>query len=571
MIPINHLLMNLIHLIGIKSNEYSLSTTRLLCASPCVPWHNSSDRKGYMRGKARAGFQKLVCLFVCTGLMLTSATLSARTEPSQVRYVKAIYSMPLSFDPIQMNDVTSLLFSEMIYDGLLRISNDYGYEGSLAESWTTSKDGRTLQFKLRGNSTFHNGDLITSTDVVSSISRAVSKDSKVYSLYDCIVGATAFHTGHAKSVTGLKTVDSKTVEIDLIKPFPPIMYVLAGATAKILPSRLLKNVHFFDSPIGSGPFRFVRKDFFGKNPTIVFKSVKNHPRFKGNIDEMILLAADEGKARSLALNGEVDDLANYPLTGIEDVFKTGQHLSSVTAQTWIIGLNTRIAPFGNTDQRIAFRSAFDTNDFRATFYPDAQEAFGYIPPGFPGYKSSAEKAMAAHPMKPSNLPVSVAVPDSLARSPEMAKYIEHQFASHGWNVKAKLMSWSNLMKGYQAKTLQAFLVSMNMDYPDSEFLLKNFESANPDNFSGINDTKINRLLKSARASSDRIEREGLYKLATNRVEDLSLSINLFHPRAHIWISKCVSGLVPNMLSDIYIDYASVRLSPGCGHSTVVAR
>jgi len=321
--------------------------------------------------------------------MLAFAPLSAGAESSQVRYVKAIYSMPLSFDPIQMNDVTSLLFSELIYDGLLRISNDYGYEGSLAESWTTSKDGRTLQFKLRDNSVFHNGDAVTASDVVSSISRAVSKDSKVYSLYDCIVGAATFHAGHAKSVNGLKAVDSKTIEIDLTKPFPPIMYVLAGATAKILPARLSKDAHFFENPIGSGPFRFIRKGLYEKNHSIVLQSVKSHPRFKGNIDELILFEADESKARALALNGQVDDLANYPLTGNEDVFKNGQHLTSMTAQTWIIGLNTRLAPFKDTAQRFAFRSAFDTNGFRTKFYPDAQEAFGYIPPGFPGFKSIA--------------------------------------------------------------------------------------------------------------------------------------------------------------------------------------
>ena len=227
--------------------------------------------------------------------------------------------MPLSFDPIQMNDVTSLLFSELIYDGLLRISNDYGYEGSLAESWTTSKDGRTLQFKLRDNAVFHNGEVVTATDVVASLARAVSKDSKVYSLYDCIVGATAFHNGRAESVSGLKALNLKTVEIDLTKPFPPIMYVLAGATAKILLARLSKDAHFFDSPVGSGPFRFVRKSLHEKNQSIVLQSVKSHPRFKGNIDELILLEADEGKARELALSGQVDDLANYPLTGEEDV------------------------------------------------------------------------------------------------------------------------------------------------------------------------------------------------------------------------------------------------------------
>lgn len=39
---------------------------------------------------------------------------------TQPIFVKAIYSMPVSYDPIKMNDGASLIFSELVYDGLLR-------------------------------------------------------------------------------------------------------------------------------------------------------------------------------------------------------------------------------------------------------------------------------------------------------------------------------------------------------------------------------------------------------------------------------------------------------------------
>lgn len=37
-------------------------------------------------------------------------------------YVKAIYSLPLSLDPIKMNDTASLAVGNLIYDGLLKFS-----------------------------------------------------------------------------------------------------------------------------------------------------------------------------------------------------------------------------------------------------------------------------------------------------------------------------------------------------------------------------------------------------------------------------------------------------------------
>lgn len=45
---------------------------------------------------------------------------------SSPTYVKAIYSMPISYDPIRMNDGASLTFSELVYEGLLRFTEDYG-------------------------------------------------------------------------------------------------------------------------------------------------------------------------------------------------------------------------------------------------------------------------------------------------------------------------------------------------------------------------------------------------------------------------------------------------------------
>ena len=38
-------------------------------------------------------------------------------------YIKAMYSKPVTYDPILMNDGSSLTFSELVYEGLLRFNN----------------------------------------------------------------------------------------------------------------------------------------------------------------------------------------------------------------------------------------------------------------------------------------------------------------------------------------------------------------------------------------------------------------------------------------------------------------
>jgi len=478
-------------------------------------------------------------------------------EPAPA-YVKAIYSMPVSFDPIKMNDGASLIFSELIYEGLLRFTDDYGVWPAIAESWTTSSDGLVLKFKINPLAKFHNGEPITASDVKASLSRNVSSESLVYKFYDVILGAKDYFAQKSEDVSGLKVIDNLTFEIHLEKPFPPILYVLAGGTAKILPSKYINDEGFFKKPIGSGPYQVEEIN----DKEIHLKMFSGYHGNGPRIPKMILELLNQEEAMEKASRGLVHDLSSWPMNGKEEVFKSGQDISSVVADTWIIGLNTRFPPFDRLENRRLFQQSIDTEKFRTTFYPDAKPAFGYIPPSFPGHESLKVNFLETAARVPKEL-VELYIPEELSRSQEMAHFFEEEFKSKGWNVKVIPTKWEEMMKGYNDKTLGAFLVSMIVDYPDPEFLLNNFESKNLDNFSGIKDAKIDELILSSRKTQDRIERQKFQLALAKRVNELSLSINLFHSRAHYWIHECVEGFKPNLLAVAYTDYRKVSFDQKC--------
>lgn len=473
-------------------------------------------------------------------------------------YVKAIYSMPVSYDPIKMNDGASLIFSELVYEGLLRFTDDYGVQAGLANSWSTSKDGLKITFKLDANAKFHNGETVTANDVLASLTRNVSKESVVYKFYDVIKGARNYHQGLTKSVDGLKIIDDNTIEVHLEKPFPPILYVLAGGTAKILPAKNLENKDFFKKPIGSGPFKIISIE---ENSIHLVRNAHYHGE-RPTISEMQLIAIDQSKAMDKAMKGEIHDLSSWPMSGSEDVFKVGQDISSVVADTWIIGLNTRIKPFNNLEVRKLFEKSIDKEKFREKFYPDAKPAFGYIPPSFPGHKNkiTVKETSLNNPPKDR---ITISIPAELARSNEMAQFFENELASKGWNIKVNAINWDKMMSDYSQKKLQAFLVSMIVDYPDSEFLLNNFESTNSDNFSGLNNATIDKLIINSRETKDRIERQKIQKRLADLIDEQTLSVNLFHSRAHYWVHLCVDGFKPNLLAVAYTDYRKVSLNSDC--------
>lgn len=493
---------------------------------------------------------RLLFLVISIGFIIQSPSYAQSPSPA---YVKAIYSLPLSLDPIKMNDTASLAVCNLIYDGLLKFSPSLKIEGALAESWSTSKDGKTLTFKLKKNIYFHNGNPVTAADAEFSLKRALSSESTVRKFYD--------------SIKEIRSVNDSTLVIELNFPFPPFLSVLAGATAKVLPKNKISDPNFFSSPIGSGAFRFTSLD--SKKKEINLVAFEKYHSGVPKISRMILKETTENEALKLARTGEIHDLANWPLIESDSIFSLGKRISSPVASTWIIGLNTHKAPFNKLKIRQLFKVSIPVDEFRKTFYPDSIKANGYVPNGLTGSQVKVE--LKVSDIRPPKEKITIAIPRELARGQEMKEMIEKAMTSKGWKVEVNLMPWDQLMEGYSKKLHQAFLVAMNMDYPDADFLLKNFESDNPDNFSGLKNSKIDLLLKTSRATQDRKQRETYYKEALRLIEESAVTVNLFHPRANYWVSKCVQNFKPNILSDVYIDYSMVALASDCETNKVVQR
>ena len=502
----------------------------------------------------------LIIGFLIQGISYAEGLRNADQPVPSETYVKSLFSLPLTLDPVQMNDGASLVVGNLIYDGLLKFSPTLKLESAIAESWSTSKDGKTLIFKIRENAKFHDGTKIKAEDVVASLMRALSPESKVRKYFDCILGADEKSGVAGGSLIGLTAIDQHTLQIILKYSFPPFLSVLAGATAKILPKKYLSNPEFFKNPVGSGAFKYSEINIDKKEMSVVA-----FPEYYGGIPKLskiILKESSEVDAISAATSGEIQDLANWPLTSSNKIFLIGKKFSSPVASTWIIGINTTKKPFNDLKTRQMFKASVNTEGFRLKFYPDALPASGYIPHGLPG--SQVKFNLGIKVIKPPQNKITIIIPNELAFAQEMKLFLESDLRKKGWNIEVVVMPWDKLIDGYNKKTHQAFLVSMNMDYPDAEFLLKNFESTSPDNFSGLKNKKLDLLLKATRRQQDRKKREALYLKALKLTEESAVTINLFHPRANYWISNCVAGFEPNILSDVYIDYSKVSLKSDCG-------
>ncbi|MCB8981369.1 MAG: peptide ABC transporter substrate-binding protein [Ardenticatenaceae bacterium] len=136
----------------------------------------------------------------------------------------------------------------LLFDGLVQYDHAGRFIPALAESWTVSEDGRSLQFTLRSGLAWHDGEPITTADVAFTYGL----------LQNDAVPAAAAVKALWQTVT-INVIDERTIEFVLAEPYAPFM----EATLRgILPAHLLQDVPpaelandpFNQQPVGSGPW-----------------------------------------------------------------------------------------------------------------------------------------------------------------------------------------------------------------------------------------------------------------------------------------------------------------------------
>lgn len=127
-----------------------------------------------------------------------------------------------------------------IFDGLVR---DYNGEivPALAESWVFADDAKSITFKLRPSTKFHNGDPITAEDVVFSINRAA---------------ASPFVTIMASAIDKAEKIDEQTVLVNFKYPYGPGLKCFTTTALYIMNKKAIEADEdgYGKNPVGSGPY-----------------------------------------------------------------------------------------------------------------------------------------------------------------------------------------------------------------------------------------------------------------------------------------------------------------------------
>lgn len=331
-----------------------------------------------------------VLIFAAVAALAFIDPFNGEDEPETPTYTEAIVGASFRVNPlfVYQSDADRDL-AELVFSGLVRLSDDGTPEPSLAESWEISADGTTYTFALRSGVTWHNGEPFTAEDVTFTYgllgNPATQADPDQAALWQSV---------------SCSAESEMTVECVLPGPYAPF---LSYATIGILPSHILSEVApeemvndaFNRAPVGTGPYEMeslnetravllANPHYYLGAPEIERLELRFYPDVSSAAADVVRGEA-EGLLVDLTINPQ--DYQALQATG-----EVTPHPASRPAYTTLY-LNNSEAPLIDPFVREAIAHAVDADGIIASLLGGrAVRADSPVPPGTWAYDADVQAA-----------------------------------------------------------------------------------------------------------------------------------------------------------------------------------
>jgi peptide/nickel transport system substrate-binding protein len=469
-------------------------------------------------------------------------------------------------------DVDRLLFS-----GMLRIDDRGIPQADLATSWGISRDGTIYNFSLNPKAVWHDGEPVTSDDVIFTIQMMSSDDSPV----------PADVREFWKQIE-ISRLDDKTVQFKLPEPFAPFMDYLSFG---ILPSHLLGdetlaellNDPFNLNPIGSGPYRFdhlITNE--GQITGVVLSAFKDFYGHGAYIDQIAFrYYPDTSSAYEAYQAGDIAGIGNVSADILPKVLNEkvlNLYTTRLPEMTLILlnlddpqvtffqDVNVRKALMEGLNRQAMVDSLLsgqailaDGPIFPGTWaYYDGIEHYSYSPHQAidllreAGFTIPASGGNIRASEDGTLLSFELAYPDDDTHA-ALAKAIQGNWASMGVQVSLAAVPYDQLItERLDTRTYQAALVDLNLSRspdPDPYPFWHQTQITSGQNYSKWDDRQASEYLEQARITTDLADRTRLYNNFQVRWSQELPALPLYYPVYTYAVSSDVQGVSIGPLFD----------------------
>ncbi|MEM7021807.1 MAG: ABC transporter substrate-binding protein [Pseudomonadota bacterium] len=473
------------------------------------------------RPEHRWQLPRLAAAMTALTLILGGVAAQAQDPVRGGTLVLARSQEPLTLDPNIPADNGSIYAIEQIFDALIEPDREgSGLRPGLAESWEISEDGKVYTLNLR-EAYFHNGDPVTTEDVVFSLENAKANEG-----YGFVFAP----------VETIEAVGDNQIRLTLSEPYAPLLSVLSLFTASIVPKAAYEAdpEGFGSMPIGSGPFKVVE---YARGERLVLERSDQYWEEGADgdalpyLDRIEMPYVPEGNSRVLGLqSGDFDIIEFVPYSQAATV-ESDPSLNLEVAPVYrldYVYLNHAQAPLDNKNIRLALNHATDHDAIlNVVFFGYGEVPNGFMPkmnyhsadvPVIPYDIAKAKELVAEAGYDGTPIVLLIAAGDSNGQ--QIGNILQQGWQQAGLNVSIEQVdggtAWGMVSDGdYQAHV--SYITSDINDDDELATLQADFNSGTEAFFSRYKNDNMGEMLAAARRSNDPEERAKLYGEIQNTV------------------------------------------------------
>ncbi len=453
----------------------------------------------------------LFVLVAVTGMFAQDFVFSNASEPT--------------LDPSLQTDTASTNVYLGLFEGLVQYDPKTSRAiPAVAESWTISKDGTVITFKLRKNATWSDGHPVTAQDFVYAMRRILDpKTGAEYAYFPAMVikGADAFNSGKGKAEdVGYKAIDANTLEVSLTGPAPYAVDMMAHSSFGPVPQWAVEKFgNDWTKPsniVTNGPY--LLKDWKVQEYLLMEKNPKYWDAKNVKIKSIKVLPGDNDTTNyNMFKNGEVDWTHGIAVSKIDEIKLRKDFQASPQVATYYISLNIAKKPFDDVRVRKALAMAIDKKAIVDKITKAGQIPTDAMVPPLAGY--TPQKGAGFNPEQAKKLLAEAGFPGG--KGFPAFTYIYNTNEGHKAIGEFIQQSWKNVLgidctlQNMEFKTLldlrdkqRDFTVSRNGwvgDYIDPNTMLELFISDSGNNAGNYKNADFDKLIEKARTAkvSDR--------------------------------------------------------------------
>ncbi|MFT3981280.1 MAG: ABC transporter substrate-binding protein [Ferruginibacter sp.] len=523
-------------------------------------------------------------IFVSIAIGMIGCGRADKTDKKIFRYNES--TGIASLDPAFAKNQSIMWAVHQLYSTLVEVDEALEIKPLLANNWQFSDDKKSIVFHLRTDIYFHDDPVFT-----GGKGRRVLAEDVRYSFNRIIDAATAspgawIFNNRVDSVQPFVVLNDSTFQLNLLRPFHPILGILSMQYCSIVPKEAVEKygVDFRRHPVGTGPFQIVAWD---EGQALVMK--KNEHYFEKDSADMALPYLDgikvnfyDSKATEFLefRQGRLDFINDIDASFKDEVLtKTGNLKKQWQGELQLhkhAYLNieyfgilqdssnplVKQSPLRFRKVRQAINYGIDRKKMmlylRNSIGTPAES--GFVPQGLPSFDGDKVKGYSYDPVKAAQLLAEAGYPQGRGMPPvklltipiysNLASYVANELRQLGIPIQVETIQKSLLLEQTSKSQALFFRGSWIADYPDAENYLSVFYSKNPapPNYTRYKNPLFDQLYERSLSEENDSLRYELYRQMDRLIVEDAPVVPFWYDMVIHLVHNNISGFDPNSLN-----------------------